>query len=808
METCETTTDGLPCPATPEDKRRGLWTGRRLTLIHIAMFLGATLLLYGDVLFGRSATVLSKWGCDLSYYYLYLRSFGFGEMRHGNLPLWNPYLFCGMPHLGEPQTALFYPLNVQYLFLPLARAINWGIALHMWLLGCFLYAWARWRGIGAWSSLFAGLVLMFCGAHTAHVNGGHLSNLCAMAWAPLLLLVVEALFEERRMRWVFIGIPAAAMQILAGHPQYVYYMGITIAICVGFRLVGAKRPWVVLAQLALVGVGGIGLASIQFLPVLAAAKEGIRQGGLSYDFASLYSFPPGNFVTLIIPGFFGDNLHVEYWGRFTLWEVVAFMGITGLMLAVYGAICGDRRARRFAVAIIAVLVLLALGPHTPLYRPFYHFLPGYDMFRGCAKFMFFASLFAVLLAGAGLDRLFTERRHVLPLASIVLLVAIGTAVFAACIQAAAQSDSPDTWWASLMAKIEASGHVYPGRNPPTCSEAATFAAKGAWVAAGTCVAIGGLLVAARWWRMAVIALALLGVVEVWAAARYFRQDFPLESARVPGLDRLYQEHPGDYRVFVLQNPNYAMYVHRPDIWGKEPAVLRRYAEFMAFTQRRNPDTVNQYLPILAPHPLFRLLRCRYVVFLNLDRMKRLDLVEDQGLPEPMPRLNLISQCYVTPSRDDMFNIMARMAFDPTRLVLLEEQPFPAPVPGGETGTVQIVDSSTDHMTIAADLRAPAILLITDTYSADWRAEALPGSVQEYYDVMPADYAFQAVPLGAGKHSFRLEYAPPSFDWGWRITLVSAVLYLAGLGACWRAKRRRRARSEDVANSAIGDGATT
>jgi hypothetical protein len=47
--------------------------------------------------------------------------------------------------------------------------------------------------------------------------------------------------------------------------------------------------------------------------------------------------------------------------------------------------------------------------------------------------------------------------------------------------------------------------------------------------------------------------------------------------------------------------------------------------------------------------------------------------------------------------------------------MLETTPDPAPAPTIEPGTVKLVNSSTDHLTIEADLPAPAILLITDPY---------------------------------------------------------------------------------------------
>jgi uncharacterized membrane protein YfhO len=100
----------------------------------------------------------------------------------------------------------------------------------------------------------------------------------------------------------------------------------------------------------------------------------------------------------------------------------------------------------------------------------------------------------------------------------------------------------------------------------------------------------------------------------------------------------------------------------------------------------------------------------------------------------------------------------------------------------------MVAETPDSLTVEADAASPALLLITDPYSRDWRAVALPGSAQARYDLLPADYILRAVPLAAGHHRLRIEYAPPSFRIG---LAVSALAALGWLGAAWAAARRAR-----------------
>lgn len=129
---------------------------------------------------------------------------------------------------------------------------------------------------------------------------------------------------------------------------------------------------------------------------------------------------------------------------------------------------------------------------------------------------------------------------------------------------------------------------------------------------------------------------------------------------------------------------------------------------------------------------------------------------------PLPRLLVVRRHTVLKGRDDQLRALASPGFDPRQEVLLEETPEPAPEPSATTSTARIVEESTDHLTIVAELPAPGILLITDVYHPYWRVTPLSGSAQSAYRVLPADYVLRAVPLGAGRHHFRMEYRPPGF----------------------------------------------
>jgi uncharacterized membrane protein YfhO len=118
-------------------------------------------------------------------------------------------------------------------------------------------------------------------------------------------------------------------------------------------------------------------------------------------------------------------------------------------------------------------------------------------------------------------------------------------------------------------------------------------------------------------------------------------------------------------------------------------------------------------------------------------------------------------------------------FDPSKTVILESTPNPAPTVPQEDqkGSINIIKSSTDYSIFEIDLSSPAILLVTDVWSKNWRATALEGSSQTEYQTMPADYTLIGIPMNAGHHHFRLEYMPTAYQWGKWISIASLVVFL-------------------------------
>ncbi|MCS6777984.1 MAG: YfhO family protein, partial [Chthonomonadaceae bacterium] len=286
-------------------------------------------------------------------------------------------------------------------------------------------------------------------------------------------------------------------------------------------------------------------------------------------------------------------------------------------------------------------------------------------------------------------------------------------------------------------------------------------------------------------------LGVLGIAEITVFALAMRASFPIALLDDPILRRLRAEKPGDYRVLNLAGfPNSAMRYGMYDLWGYEPAVPGRYAAFMKRTQGRDPDDSDIYLDFEATDPLLIMARLRFLI---LPEGKGIAVKEAS---QQWPHLFLVGDYQVVSGRDAIYNAIHQSGFDPLRQIVLESRPDPAPAGTPPAGRARLLQQTTDALTIEAETDRPALLVVTDAYSRGWRAVALPGSRQQQYTVMPANYIFRAVPLQAGKHRLRMEYAPWEFPVGLGISLSATGLYLILLVRyAWRVRRTRMARRE-------------
>lgn len=738
------------------------------------------LILFGKDLQGGHGVVIGAPGTDLFLQFLAQREFAYGEMAKGNFPLWNPHIFSGIPTLGNIQFALCYPLNLIYLLLPLAPATNTVIIMHLALAGVFMGNWIRSMGMDLRVSLATGIIYIGCGAFYSHIYAGHMTMICLLPWAPLLFWSVDEIIKGRETGPVIAGGAALGMMILAGYPQFVFHLGIAAALYSALRLFESGMSIRKILLLMMIPALALGLSAFQLAATWQIRDESLRGGNLSFEYASMFSLPPENLLTLISPFPFGGS--GTYWGRAYLWEMELFIGVTTLVMAVI-ATCRKESPMRWSLPVLVmIMVLLALGKNTPLFRILFDHVPGFANFRGHSKWALPATIFLLLMAANGFQAFIRDpsrpKRLPLVLALLGMIMALAALL---CRTDAGELSPPPAWWYSFLEYVARSQESYKPfqffQEPFVQRLSLAMLGKALGLASATFITLALIIFISRRKPVAASSVLLLAVLEIFLFNRAYLATFSINNARMPQVASAVAGSNDDYRVTVAGQPNSAMSTGALDIWGYDPFVPRRYAEFFAFSQGVPIDTPAVDIPMNKWHPLLSILRFRYTFVPGNDGS-----IQMEGPYPHLPRAVLIPEYRVARgTAEKILSSLARPGFDPTREVILEAPPPFQPRKAEFQGNVQVRTISTDEFQVEVEVESPSILLLTDPFAKGWRAEGGNGAPQATYPIMKADYILQAIPLQAGRHSIRILFDPPGLAiWGILSLVTAAIMAAVGI----------------------------
>ncbi|MGE5530945.1 MAG: hypothetical protein ACM3VW_02350, partial [Bacteroidota bacterium] len=111
--------------------------------------------------------------------------------KQGQLPLWNPYQFCGYPFVGNGQSAMFYPPNWLYFLIHPRIGMGLSAALHFFLGSLFVFGLARiWR-LSTIPATFAAIAFAYGGFMVTWIELPTLVN--SLIWLPLAWWGIEVI---------------------------------------------------------------------------------------------------------------------------------------------------------------------------------------------------------------------------------------------------------------------------------------------------------------------------------------------------------------------------------------------------------------------------------------------------------------------------------------------------------------------------------------------------------------------------------------------------------------------------------------
>ncbi len=245
------------------------------------------------------------------------------SFRSGQLPLWTPYVFTGMPFLAGGQHSGLYPLSIVYYVLPLPLAYGVFTWLQLALAGMSMYGLARILGRSRWAALFAGIAYQFSGFFIVSVVFPMI--IAAATWLPLLMGIIHLVFRKQREKgtgtfnptpYVVAFAVLLALTILAGHVEILYNTLLVLLmlgvweLAITWRAVG--KLWPALRTGIWLGVGallGLGMGGVQFLPLYELVQRNFREGSATLAQVLGWAWPTRHVLTFFLPDVFGNPSH-------------------------------------------------------------------------------------------------------------------------------------------------------------------------------------------------------------------------------------------------------------------------------------------------------------------------------------------------------------------------------------------------------------------------------------------------------------------------------------------------------------------
>jgi len=359
------------------------------------------------------------------------KKFAIDSLRAGELPLWNPNLFAGVPFLAAGQHSMLYPLSILYLIMPLAKAYGWFTVLNLAIAGLNMFIFMRTLKLGRGAALIAAVIYELSGFMIVSVVFQMV--IASAAWMPLILAMCERIIRRNRtLSSVIIGAAAIAMNILAGHVEITIYTAMVAALFCIWRIAsnreGALKKSGWLLAMALLG-GALG--AIQIVPLFELVTRNFRSSGHStLEQVMSYGFAPREVLNFLMPNFFGNPATHAYFDLFSgSWQAVqtasgnthwgvknyveggAYMSVFALLLAGIAVISAirpvrsarpHRSERRFPtfffviLAIFSVLFIFGTRAYALLFA-----LPGFSQLHSPFRWLYPLTLCVAALAGAG-----------------------------------------------------------------------------------------------------------------------------------------------------------------------------------------------------------------------------------------------------------------------------------------------------------------------------------------------------------------------------------------------------------------------
>ena len=330
-----------------------------------------------------------------------------GLSRYKEIPLWNPYMLTGYPHVGDMLGHFWNPIST--IPIMLWGGIN-GMKVSIFLtfivagLGQWILAYVM--GLRRIFRLWSSILFMISGGLALLWRVGWYELLLGAAWFPWCFALY--LLALRRHTWssIFLVSAAVFMVISTGGGYYPIYLLVCMAVLFGVVCLQAT-PSERLRQIqtsVLVVLVGAALSAVVIVPYLSAYRLSGRD--VSPDLTQYFSQP-------IQYGLMNYMIHTPEWFNANVlgtaggwnWFYIGWLPVAGLALIPLTLSQSPRR--RWMIAISGILFLILIMWFANRFTPFkriYDWIPFLYQLRFPNRLLIIATSPLLILSGLALEQ--------------------------------------------------------------------------------------------------------------------------------------------------------------------------------------------------------------------------------------------------------------------------------------------------------------------------------------------------------------------------------------------------------------------
>lgn len=737
-------------------------------------------------------------GNDQIRFFYPLRTFTNVSLKNGSIPLWDPFIFSGNPHLADFQAAVFYPLNAIYNFVPQIFAWSILILIQPLLAMFFTYLYLRLFPIEKIAAFLGALAFGFSGFIISWSQENAVVSQTAL-WLPLTLFAVEGFVRKRNVEYFLLSAAALVFSFLAGFFQVAFYIFILVSIYGFLRIwqTEGKRLKGIIA-LVLMFIFSLAIGAIQLLPSIEAFIESPRSTTSASYIFDQYLLPITHIANILTPDIFGNPGSYNFFGRTFYNETVLYIGVVPLFFALYSFL-KFKKDHIVTFFVGSAIVSFFLTINSPFTKWFFSLpIPLVSTFVPSRIISITTFSLAVLSAFGFSDWLKTKKNN--KHENLIFIILVFVMSIELIYGLTLLSDNQNL---SLINNyvIRPESHLRP---------------------TDILVMLKNLLLPSLLLFISFVAIRFgkkdFSVAMFLVILTIFSQFYFLNKYLVLGFPQfLYPSHPvfsflqnnsSTNRFLTLGQPILSDISVQENIYspeGLDPIYPNRYGQLLFAT--KNGGKLTNNIPRIEASlfdlsndesimdderrlRLLSLLGVKYIAYYENSDSK-ISLTErfpqDIFIPiasfekwhifqykNSLPRVFTTQKITVNNSPQEILNLIFDKKFDLSNVVLNEAPPGFKPTESSDTlNFSKITKYEPEKIEINTKTNSGSILFLSDNYYPGWKAFVDRKQVKIYR----ADYAFRAIVVSKGNHKEVFIYDPESFKTGAFVSVASIILFI-------------------------------